>query len=242
MSMCDEWMPAIQLPLSAEQFQQLPRNAAYRYEYLGDRAYLSPQPRHYHALLQLRPGWPSQEVELRGVRTADVDDLVPLFAGVFRHIQPYGSLESAMRLQAARHALERTFTGGDGPWIEAASFAAHRQGRLAGAILITLLPATDPCDWDSYRWPEPPPSDCIRRRLGRPHLTWIFVAPQQAGQGIGSTLLAASSNALLELGYRQLASTFMIGNDSSMLWHWRNGFQLLAYPGSVRQGNLFPDD
>ena len=33
--MCDEWMPTVVLPLSAEQFRQLPRNAAYKYERLG---------------------------------------------------------------------------------------------------------------------------------------------------------------------------------------------------------------
>jgi hypothetical protein len=32
-----------------------------------------------------------------------------------------------------------------------------------------------------------------------------------------------------------LASTFLLGNESSMLWHWRNGFQLLQYPGSRRR-------
>jgi hypothetical protein len=26
----------------------------------------------------------------------------------------------------------------------------------------------------------------------------------------------------------------MLGNHSSMLWHWRNGFRLLPYPASRR--------
>ena len=99
---------------------------------------------------------------------------------------------------------------------------------------ITLLPEGDPCDWDSYYWHRPPPADCLERCLGRPHLTWIFVLPLHAGQGVGTALLAAAVRELLALGYTELASTFMIGNDSSMLWHWRNGFRLLAYPGSRR--------
>ena len=103
-----------------------------------------------------------------------------------------------------------------------------------GAILITLLPHGDPCDWDSYSWAEAPPADCIERRLGRPHLTWIFVSPTDRGFGTGTALLAASVHALLALGFTQLLSTFMAGNDQSILWHWRNGFQLLAHPGSVR--------
>jgi hypothetical protein len=27
----------------------------------------------------------------------------------------------------------------------------------------------------------------------------------------------------------------MLGNESSMLWHWRNGFRLLEHPGSIRR-------
>ncbi len=53
--------------------------------------------------------------------------------------------------------------------------------------------------------------------------------------GIGSGLLAHASNSLVELGYTELLSSFILGNESSMLWHWRNGFELLPYSGSRRQ-------
>ena len=32
----------------------------------------------------------------------------------------------------------------------------------------------------------------------------------------------------------ELASTFLLGNESSTLWHWRAGFRCLPYPGSMR--------
>jgi GNAT superfamily N-acetyltransferase len=232
--MCDDWMPLIRLPLSIEQFRQLPRNAAYRYEFLGGQASLSPRPRHYHALLDLQPMEVDRTVTMAPARAADLADLAELFAGAFRYIQPYGSLDEMTRLEAARQALERTRTGGDGPLIEPASFIAGQGERTVGAILITLLPAGDPCDWDSYHWNGAPPADCIARRLGRPHLTWIFVSPLEAGHGIGTALLAEAVRALRAMGFTQLLSTFMVGNDSSMLWHWRNGFRLLSYPGSYR--------
>ena len=63
-----------------------------------------------------------------------------------------------------------------------------------------------------------------------------FVAPLCARYGVGSALLARSVNALREIGYRELASTFLLGNESSTLWHWRNGFRLLSYLGSP--GNI----
>ncbi len=108
-------------------------------------------------------------------------------------------------------------------------------GRILGAIMITLLPRLDPTHWDSYTWEDPPPADCIERRLGRPHLTWVFVDPERAGRGVGCALLRASASALIAMGYDDLASTFMLGNESSMLWHWRAGFRLLSYPGSRRR-------
>jgi GNAT superfamily N-acetyltransferase len=232
--MSDDWMPLIKLPLTAEQFLQLPRNPAYKYEYLGRKAYLTPRPRHYHAWLDLQPIEAPGLADLRPLRADDLPGLERLFAAAFRTIQPFGSLCDADRLRAARQALARTRTGGDGPLVEQACFVAYEEGEPVGALLVTLLPPGDPADWDSYHWTEPPPLDCVAQRLGRPHLTWIFVAPHLAGHGLGTSLLAAAVHAIMALGYRELLSTFVLGNESSMLWHWRNGFRLLPYPGSYR--------
>src|SRR5262245_18524120 len=51
--MCDEWMPVLQLPLTIEQYHQLPRNPSYKYEYIQGKACLTPRARHYHALLDV---------------------------------------------------------------------------------------------------------------------------------------------------------------------------------------------
>ena len=53
--MCDEWMDGLQLPLTIEQFHRLPRNPAFKYEYLDGTAYLSPRPKYFHAMLDLAP-------------------------------------------------------------------------------------------------------------------------------------------------------------------------------------------
>jgi GNAT superfamily N-acetyltransferase len=231
-------MRGVQLALTAEQFQELPRSGAFRYDYLNGTCYVTPRARHYHALLDLSPVVAAEVegVELRPVRAADWQPLVELFAEGFAGVPPFAALDDVTRRQAAEQCLTRTRAGGDGPWVERAAFvAADADDDLLGTILVTLLPERDPCEWDSYQWHEPPPPDCVERRLGRPHLTWIFVRPGCAGQGVGTQLLAATVHELLALGYRELLSTFMVGNDVSALWHWRNGFRLLAHPSSRRR-------
>jgi GNAT superfamily N-acetyltransferase len=240
--MCDEWMPQIQLTLTPQQFRQLPRNPAFKYELLGGQVFLTPRPKHFHALLDLRSpeadvlaaGGTPEGVTLRAVATSDWASLAAVFSGAFRTTQPFGSLDDETRLQAAKQSLKRTATGGDGPWIQAASFVADENGPV-GAILITLLPPGDPCEYGSYYWNEPPPPDVVEQRLGRPHLTWVFVVAQHRTEGVGTALLSAAVRRLRDMGFAELATTFLLGNDSSALWHWRNGFRLLPFPGSRRR-------
>jgi GNAT superfamily N-acetyltransferase len=241
--MSDQHFRPIRLSLSREEFHRLPRNPAYKYELIGGEVWLSPRPRWHHALLDLAtfaaPEAPCTEgVRLRRLQPGDWEDLPRLFAAAFRRVQPFGSLEDEARLGAARRSLDQTRFGGDGPLLEAACHVAvdTEHNRLAGGILLTLIPMVDLSDANfTARWEQPPPEDCIERRLGRPHLTWIFVSPLLAGHGMGSALLAAAVRCLLDVGFADLATTFLEGNESSTLWHWRNGFRLLPHPGSWRE-------
>lgn len=242
--MIDRWFSRIKLPLTFEQFRKLPRNASYKYEFIDGETWISPRPKQYHAMLALqgtdartRLELDDEPVRLRTLAEADWEELPALFVSAFRRVQPFASLDEATALKAACHCLDQTRDGGDGPLIGPASYVAQAEanGALLGAILVTNMPDIDLTDFHELRWPEPPPSDWLERRLGRPHLTWVFVDHHFAGHGVGTALLSAASNALIGIGYHQLASTFLLGNESSMLWHWRNGFALLAYPASHRR-------
>ncbi|MGL4553519.1 MAG: GNAT family N-acetyltransferase, partial [Gemmataceae bacterium] len=83
-----------------------------------------------------------------------------------------------------------------------------------------------------------PPPDAVERCDGWPHLTWVLVDQAEARTGVGTALLAAACSELRALGFNDLLSTFLYGNDVSMMWHWRRGFRLLSYPGVVRRGRL----
>lgn len=238
--MSDEWMQTQRLPLSPEQLRRLPRHPAYHYTHEDGEATLYPRPRFYHTVLELA-GWSAQpgdtaEVDLRPVGSEDWQGLERLFASAFAFREPFGTLDEADLLTAARRALTKARSGGDGPWLAEASFIASRpENGDVGALLITLLPDWTSVEEQFYYWDEPPPDDLVRRGGGRPHLTWVFVKPTAAGRGVGTRLLVEAVAVLRRLGYRELLSTFLLGNDSSMLWHWRNGFRLLSWTGSWRR-------
>jgi GNAT superfamily N-acetyltransferase len=243
--MREAWFPFLKFPLPIEQFWQLPTSADYKYEYIDGDAWLTPRPKYFRAIKQLQPVRPLTEVDAQGpvrirrLRETDWSDLAEAFSASFHRTLPFAGMPDEERLQAARACLEKARIGGDGPWIEAASFVAvsgEDDAYTLGAILVTLAPRRDLGEWDSLRWGKEAPSpDAIEKRVGRPHLTWVFVAPMIAGHGVGSALLANAEAALVDMGYTDLATSFLAGNTRSILWHWRNGFELLPYAGSMRQ-------
>src|SRR5262245_6236874 len=121
--MCEEWMPRLQLKLTVQEYQQLPRNPAYKYEYHEDHVVLTPRPVFLHGLFDLKQTLPETSTDgltIRPMEEADFVLLEPIFASAFHHVQPFGSLPEADYPRAAHVALERTRTGGDGPWIRSA--------------------------------------------------------------------------------------------------------------------------
>src|SRR5438477_9961263 len=119
--MIDEWMTALRLRLTLEEFRRLPRHPAYKYEYLSGEAYLTPYPKHYHAVLPLPlppvPEAPEAPADLviRGVEEADLPNLEQVFRAAFARTQPLAGLTPEARAEAARQALQRTVSGGGGP-------------------------------------------------------------------------------------------------------------------------------
>jgi len=243
--MLDRWFSTIKLPLSWRQFHRLPRNPAYKYEYFDKAAWLSPRPKFHHARLSLRAGADElpaevdarEAVTFRPLEENDWPRLSRIFAASFGAVQPFASLSDRRRLEAARDCLKFTREGGDGPILHSACHIAVSKERHnpVGGILVTLVPPVDLEDIWSLRWKTPPTADSVEGRRGHAHLTWIFVGPWHAGHGVGTALLAHASRNLLSLGYTELITSFILGNDSSMLWHWRNGFELLAAAGSHRR-------
>jgi hypothetical protein len=225
--MINDWYESIELPISIEQFWRLPKNAAYKYEYFDGHAYLSPRPKSQHAVLDLQTFLrpidemaAQEELAIRPLQEADWATLPKVFAAAFHNVQPFASLPDEDCLAAAAECLSESHQGAEGPLVESACLAATRKSDdgVVGATVITL-----------------PPAHAVYGAEGLPHLTWIFVGPWHARCGVGCALLDEAVRELLKLGYTKLASTFLLGNDSSTLWHWKAGFRLLEDEWSLRK-------
>jgi GNAT superfamily N-acetyltransferase len=230
----DEFFRRVELPISIDEFHRLPRNAAYKYEYWDGLARLTPRPKTFTCVRDLspvtHPGDPPG-VTLRPLPPADIPGLTELFRWSSGNTQPWQSLDDDDALLAAAGCLLRTATGRDGPLLPAACFTAHdEEGRAdgpVGAALVTLAPPDILTEPFGGWWRGPPPADAVERRLGVPHLTWVFVGWWHARKGVGTELLRGVVEAVRGQGYNELASTFLLDNGPSALWHWRNGFRLL---------------
>ena len=220
--MIDDWFRPVELPIAFSEFVRLPRHPAYKYEYFGGRAVLSPRPRAWYAIVDLDavgsdrpPSTRSDRVAIRPLQAGDWMDLPDLLAAAFRDVLPFGGLSDDERVKAARDCLDHTRTGGDGRLLEEACFVAAETGvPAAGVIVVTLKDSPD----------------TAADRAARPYLTWVMVSPRRFGQGLGTAMLRHAATALRTLGHRELASTFLAGNERSAMWHWRNGFRLRPAP------------
>lgn len=238
--MTDHWLSPLRLAVDADQFRLLPRNPAFHYELAGGEAWISPRPRYYHAILDLSDAdfADAADVPVRPLTDADWDALPGLFLRSFAAHQPFTGIAPDRRPGVAAEAMALTRSGGDGPLIGRACCVSWEDGRLLGAALVTLLPPGDPEEFDTYSWGGTPAPDAVERCDGWPHLTWILVDPDEARLGVGTALLAGICRELRAMGFNDLLSTFLLGNDVSVLWHWRRGFRLLRYPGSYRRQRL----
>jgi GNAT superfamily N-acetyltransferase len=230
--------------MSVEDFDRLPRHADYRWEYYDGALQICPRMHTHDAYLALRPPDDrplpenDERARIRPLADTDWDEMVPVFGGAMADVPPFANLDEGDRKAAARDCLNYTRTGGDGALLVPACFVAvdeRRDGDVIGGILITVLKERHRRHFDGVRSLVEPPPARTEPDLGQSHLCWIFVSRWSAGHGIGKSLLAASTRVLWDLGHRELATTFLRSNWSSVLWHWRNGFRLLpSYAALLR--------
>lgn len=238
--MLNDWFTDLSFVTDWEAFRKLPRHPAYRYEFKDGRCWISGRPVFYHAkgdlncLLESTSGQRENPWVISPIEHADWSELVHLFANAFSRSVPFIHLTEEKQLAAAKALLQRTQNGEDGPLVDDASYVIRnpQSHEPLGAFLVTLVPSSDFMHFEPEPWSQQPPVDAVEIGWGRPHLTWIFIDPHVARQGLGEALLRSSAPRLCDLGYETLVSTFLSGNQASTLWHWKMGFQLLSHVSS----------
>jgi hypothetical protein len=238
--MLDKWAKTIKVKLSSNEFHRLPQNPAYKYEYFDGQAWLTPRLKCYHAVLNLAEFQPpeadlmNEDAQIRLLEESDWEKLSEVFAAAFARVSPFASMNDNDQLAAARDSLAFMHRGGNGPIISDACLVVvdPHDGSIVGGFLVTLVPDLPLSDIHFGHVPEkrlPPGQKTV------PHLTWVFVKVWHARHGVATALLSRGVAALRELGHTRLTTTFLLGNESSTLWHWRMGFRLASYPMSQRQ-------
>jgi ribosomal protein S18 acetylase RimI-like enzyme len=232
--MIEDWHRRIEIAIPFEQWEQLPRLPGFKSEYYGGRAVWTPRPKLYNAVLDFTTidlatlltdagNNPGEGMSVRSLHESDWDPMCKVFAAAFHKMPPFCALSGDEREKAAADCLNRTRGGGEGEFLEDASVVARdSDGGMVGAILVTRWKPYGG-DWGPRYNPDV-----------SAHLTWAFVRPLDSGMGFGTLMLRESVERLQRMGFRHLLTTFLAGNESSMLWHWRNGFRLLPYIGSRR--------
>ncbi|WP_437192111.1 GNAT family N-acetyltransferase [Planctomicrobium sp. SH527] len=235
-----------------ESFRQLPRHPAYRYEYRGEQALISGRPHYLHCWRETNfaanftegeaaPELPDSLPILKslglklvrwdqGTSTGEQkDSLLELFRESFSQSAPFCALDQGMQDAATLDLLGGSLVGGSGYPVNDSSFAIceEESDRPVAVIQVTLVSPGDWSDFTDSNWQVPVPRDPLKSCWGHAHLTWIFISPRWQRRGLGQVLLMNSLSSLKSLGYGKLFSTFLLGDHASMLWHWKQGFQLL---------------
>jgi hypothetical protein len=219
----------VTFPLERKLFHRMPRHPSFKHEYWDGALHWTPRPHTCEVLLDLDPWQPPPVDErlsagepltrVRRLAESDWPLLPKVFCLAFASWPPLSQWEGPAPLRASRCLMEWTRRGRDGPLIPEGCVVAYETEEdgaesLVGAALITERPAR--------RWrDEPAPEEAPL-----PHLTWIFVSMWEQRRRVATRLLGAIVAELRALGHGTLASTVLTAQESSMLWHWRQGFRL----------------
>lgn len=217
----DRYVTPLKLPMPIDLFWRFPHLAAYKAEYQAGHAELTYRPRLCMARL---PVAPRAERKTSGVSIGPLDvarsiePLSKLFTNSFARVPPLDAMAPTTRRHAADAAMKHTAGGGDGPLFRPACFAANdpKTGEMIGAAILCEIGLR------SDEWPE----EELPPKLV--NLTWLFVSPKHQRQQIASTLVDRVVTVLAEERVSWLLSHLLEDNVPSVMFHWRQGFELLS--------------
>jgi ribosomal protein S18 acetylase RimI-like enzyme len=216
----DDYVTPLKLPMTIDTFSRFPALAGYKAELKGPNVELSYQPRLSMARLRVASR-AAREVDGVAISPIDVrgfaEPLAKLFAMSFAHVPPLDTMAPTTRRHAADAEMKHLATGGQGALFEPACLGAVESAshKLVGAAIVTKL-ALRPDEWPDAEMPSP-----------LLNLTWLFVAPGHQRRAVGTALLDHVVSALAKAGHAWLVSHIPQDNVPVVMFHWRNGFELV---------------
>ena len=134
----------------------------------------------------------------RTVGSEDVPDVGALMLAAYRGTEDdEGETESD-----AVAEVERTIEGEYGPFLKDCSFVVEDDGRIVGASMVNLFD-------------------------GQPFLTYVVVHPEMQGRGIGTSLIAATGEALRSAGHARMDLFVTESNEPAVNLYEKLGFEVV---------------
>jgi hypothetical protein len=186
--------------MSFQEFELLPWEPGWKYEYWEGVAHITPRHRVVSVRSKVRPRDVDARGRLRQVRPEDGTQLVSTYAAAFEDTMDYCDYDSSQIPDSARSNVRDFFNGTRGMPLPASRVTLDERGDVIGAAFL------------------------IREEGQPPLLDMLFVAPVRRRSGLATSMVSAASIALHDAGERFLDSRFMQGNEASEAWHLRFGF------------------
>ncbi|ETW98898.1 MAG: hypothetical protein ETSY1_17030 [Candidatus Entotheonella factor] len=191
------------IPMSYEEWQCLPYQPGWKYEYFDGCAHITPN--HQRAVTQVAvaPRPVIAPCTLRPVLAADEAELLPIYMQAFADNQAFCDYTDARFHKAAQNDLKESFRGRRSPLLAASRVAVDTCGatpELIGAALLSHDAGYGPV------------------------MDLIFVLPWRHQRGVGTALAAEAINMLVQDGEQTLTSCYQLANVNSQKWHQGFGF------------------
>jgi GNAT superfamily N-acetyltransferase len=191
------------LPMTPAEFELLPREVGWKYEYVDGCAHIRPRP----MAARLRAPvthLPTAETgcRIRPMTEADAPGLVRAFADGFRDTVEYCDSSVAQVRRAGVDAIATFFAGRRGAFHPASRLAVPdvRPSLIAGAALVVQKP-------------------------DGPFLDMLFIRHRWQRQGLATALVGAVMDTLHAQGETHLGSAYNVANKPSIAWHHKLGFE-----------------
>jgi GNAT superfamily N-acetyltransferase len=191
------------LPMSFEEWELLPYQPGWKYEYWDGRAHITPNHQTAVTTAPVTPRPVNAPCALRPVLPEDQALLLAVYMEAFADNQAYCDYTDTAFLDAARCDLRESFTGHRAPLLAAARVAVATEASGAPLVGAALLSHD--------------------REYG-PMLDLLFIRSLWQRRGLATALVASAMNALHQAGEATLTSCYQLANTASQAWHRGCGF------------------